>query len=574
MNIYCLTSRCLCCLALLFSSLTFSLGINDSKYIELGGSLDPSVANNVSAVLEQNANAEAFNAVGLVVASGYCSGTWLGSDDTHSYILTAAHCLAGSEGTEYSGQYVTFKQQDGTILAAGQSTNYFQNFSDCSNDIAVAKIPKVADPVDSAGNVIPQPLVDNKLNTDLLLSPTTFTGFGIFGTRTLGQLAYIGKRHGEGHIRYYYRDCLINQAIENTNSWAFGSPGDSGSAIWQTRNDKQVAVGVTSWWFGWYYGYSGHVPIALHIDWLKNVVPMLKTVDDQEPPVAGPEWLLTEEMSIETAPLEQDVRGSVYYVKGQNVIDGPARFIWRYPRDFTKFSVMLTDPATNKEYKVWLKGQRKTHCGWGKINNSAWCYPAPNLGQLKLEFSQVDNPKLPIGNYQGVFSLMAKSLYDQNYSDEVEVAVDVDITSLLPSDGLVTNDTPYVGPRYEETVYGTVYYLSEHSINGNRVVWRRYNRGHTKLEVEVKNTATGDIETVILRGERHLGCGWTIMNNAAYCRYQRPIYGELRVSFIPDDNIGLPVGEYVGSVSITAKGLHNRNFRKDLNFDVQLNITE
>ncbi len=279
-------------------------------------------------------------------------------------------------------------------------------------------------------------------------------------------------------------------------------------------------------------------------------------------------------MSIETAPLEQDVRGSVYYVKGQNVIDGPARFIWRYPRDFTKFSVMLTDPATNKEYKVWLKGQRKTHCGWGKINNSAWCYPAPNLGQLKLEFSQVDNPKLPIGNYQGVFSLFMKSLYDQNYSDEVEVAVDVDITSLLPSDGLVTNDTPYVGPSYEETVYGTVYYLSEHSINGNRVVWRRYNRGHTKLEVEVKNTATGDIETVILRGERHLGCGWTIMNNAAYCRYQRPIYGELRVSFIPDDNIGLPVGEYVGSVSITAKGLHNRNFRKDLNFDVQLNITE
>ena len=576
MNSYYFLSRYICCLTLLFSTFSYSLGINDSKYIELGGSLDPSVVNNVSSVLEQNANAEQFRSVGLVIGSGYCSGTWLGSDESHSYVLTAAHCLSGSDSTEYSGQYVSFKQQDGTIIAAGISTNYFRTFSGCSSDIAVAKIPKVSDPLDVNGDVIKQPLVDNNLNKDLLLNPTTFTGFGIFGSRSLSQLGYIGKRHGEGHLRYYYQDCLINQAIENTDSWAFASPGDSGSAIWQQRNEHPVAVGISSWWYGWQYGFSGHVPIALHIDWLKDVVPVLKTIDDieDEPSIEEPTWLLTQEAPIETDPLEQDVRGSVYYVKGNNVASGPTRFIWRYPRNITKFSVVLTQRENNTEHEVWLRGQRKTHCGWGRINNSAWCYPAPNLGQLKLEFIQADNPKLPIGTYSGDFSLIVKSLYDRTYSDEVNVSTNIAITSALPSDGVITDSTPYVSPRYEKDIYGTVYYLSDNKMSRNRVVWRRYNRGYSRLKVDVTNTETGDQQTIMLRGERYMGCGWTIMNNAAYCRYMGPVYGELRVSFISDDNKDLPIGEYTGSLSVNVKGLHKRNFTKDLNLDIKLNITE
>ncbi len=121
-----------------------------------------------------------------------------------------------------------------------------------------------------------------------------------------------------------------------------------------------------------------------------------------------PIFLLTEKTILETDPLEKNVRGSIYYLKNNNVINGPARYIWRYPNATTLFSTKLIHQQTNIAYLVWLQGQRKTHCGWGKINNSAWCYPAANLGQLKLHFDQKDNPNLPIGRYSGEFTLVLK----------------------------------------------------------------------------------------------------------------------------------------------------------------------
>ena len=169
---------------------------------------------------------------------------------------------------------------------------------------------------------------------------------------------------------------------------------------------------------------------------------------------------------------------------------------------------------------------------------------------------------------------MVKSLYNRSYSDEVTVATNIEISSALPSDGVITDSTPYVSPRYEKDVYGTVYYLSDNKMNRNRVVWRRYNRGYSRLKVNVTNTETGEQQSIMLRGERYMGCGWTIMNNAAYCRYMRPVYGELRVSFIADDNKDLPIGEYSGSLSVNVKGLHKRGFTRDLNLDIKLNITE
>ncbi|WP_394167142.1 trypsin-like serine protease [Photobacterium piscicola] len=559
----------------LFSANVYSIGINDSKYIELGGSLDSVLVNNVSAKLHSQANKPKYNHVGLVLGRGYCSGTWLGSDQQYSYILTAAHCLQGYENNQHQGQYVSFKLYDGTVISSGQSTNYFNQYTGCSSDIAVAKIPKVSDPLDSNGDVIKQPYIDNHFNKDLLLDSIELTGFGIFGSRSLGQLDWLNKRNGTGQLRFVYKDCLINRAIENTPAWAFASPGDSGSAIWQQRNGADVAVGISSWWFGWQYGYSGHAPIALNSQWLKSIVPMLKTVDDIPTKInEGPVFVLTEKNILETEPLEKDLRGSIYYVKGSNIVNGPSRYIWRYPHKTTLFSTHLIHQQTNTTHLVWLQGQRKTHCGWGKINNSAWCYPAPNLGQLKLQFNQKDNPALPIGRYSGDFTFEVKSLYNRNYNESVTINADIAIAETLPFDGTVTVEAPFIGKRYESSIHGTVYYLSPNKKGINRPRWSRYAGTYSQLAVEVKNTQTGVTQTVTLRGERYLGCGWSIMNNAAYCRKIGPVYGELRVSFIAEDNPNLEIGEYKGSFPITAKGLHNRQFKQDLRLNVYLNITE
>lgn len=553
----------------------YSIGINDSKYIELGGSLDPALVNNISDKLHSKANAEKYNYVGLVIGRGYCSGTWLGSDQQYSYILTAAHCLQGSENDQHQGQYVSFKLQDGTVISSGQSTNYFNQYTGCSSDIAVAKIPKVSDPLDSNGDVIKQPYIDNHFNKDLLLDSIDLTGFGIFGSRSLGQLGWLGKRNGTGQLRFLYQDCLINRAIENTPAWAFASPGDSGSAIWQQRKGADVAVGISSWWFGWQYGYSGHAPIALNSQWLKSIVPMLKTVDDipteiEEQPV----FVLTEKNILETDRLEKDLRGSVYYVKGNNIINGPTRYIWRYPHKTTLFSTNLIHQQTDTTYLVWLQGQRKTHCGWGKVNNSAWCYPAANLGQLKVQFSQKDNPDLPIGRYNGDFTFNVKSLYNRDYNDSVTINTNITISETLPFDGTITAESPFISERYESKFRGTVYYLSPNKRGSNRPRWSRSTGTYSHLAIDVKNSQTGAIQTVILRGERYLGCGWSMMNNAAYCRKTGPVYGELRVSFIAEDNPDLEIGEYKGSFPVTARGLHNRRFKQDLRLNVHLNITE
>ncbi|OBU32128.1 trypsin-like serine protease [Photobacterium kishitanii] len=552
----------------------YSIGINDSKYIELGGSLDPVLVNNVSTKLHLQANQQKYNYVGLVIGRGYCSGTWLGSDQQYSYILTAAHCLYGYHKDQHQGQYVSFKLYDGTIISSGISTNYFNKYTGCSSDIAVAKIPKITDPLDKNGNVIKQPYIDNHFNSDLLLDAINLTGFGIFGSRSLGQLGWLGKRSGTGQLRFLYQDCLINHAIENTPSWAFASPGDSGSAIWQQRKGSDVAVGISSWWFGWQYGYSGHAPIALNSSWLQSIVPMLKTVDDIPTDTKEPIFLLTEKTILETDPLEKNVRGSIYYLKNNNVINGPTRYIWRYPNATTLFSTKLIHQQTNIAYLVWLQGQRKTHCGWGKINNSAWCYPAANLGQLKLHFDQKDNPNLPIGRYSGEFTFSAKSLYNRNYNDTVTINADITINEALPIDGTITAESPFISERFERTIHGTVYYQSPNKIGTNRPQWSRRTGLYSKINVDVKNNQTGAVKSIILRGERYLGCGWSMMNNAAYCRKTGPIYGELRISFIADDNPKLDIGEYKGSFPITVRGLHYRRFKHDLRLNVHLNITE
>lgn len=553
---------------------SYSIGINDSKYIELGSSLDPALVNNVSAKLHLEANAAKYNAVGLVIGRGYCSGTWLGSDQQYSYILTAAHCLYGYEKNQHQGQYVSFKRHDGTVISAGQSINYFNQYKGCSSDIAVAKIPKVSDPLDDNGNVIKQPYIDNHFNPNLLLNKISLTGFGIFGSRSLGQLDGISKRNGIGSLRFLYQNCLINQAIENTPSWAFASPGDSGSAIWQQRNGTDVAVGISSWWFGWQYGYSGHASIALNSDWLQRIVPMLKTIDDIPTDTEEPTFILTEKNTLETEPLEANVRGSIYYVRGNNVINGPTRYIWRYPRETTLFSTQLIHQKTNAIYTIWLRGQRNTHCGWGRINNSAWCYPAPNLGQLKLHFNQKDNPDLPVGDYHGEFSFTAKSLYDRNYNDTVTINANIAITEQLAPDGTITQYTPFVSQRFEKNIRGTVYYQSPNKVGINRPRWSRHTGTYSKLAVNVKNTQTNISQTVILRGERYLGCGWAVMNNGAYCRKIGPVYGELRISFVAEDNPDLDIGEYKGSFPVTVRGLHYRRFKQDLRLNVHLNITE
>ncbi|SUB66335.1 hypothetical protein [Photobacterium damselae] len=64
------------------------------------------------------------------------------------------------------------------------------------------------------------------------------------------------------------------------------------------------------------------------------------------------------------------------------------------------------------------------------------------------------------------------------------------------------------------------------------------------------------------------------MNNAAYCWRKGPNYGELRVSYVADDNLDLPIGAYSGVLNVSAKGLHNRSFQRQLLLNINIVKTE
>ncbi len=202
--------------------------------------------------------------------------------------------------------------------------------------------------------MIKQSYIDNHFKFDLLLDAINLTGFGIFGSRSLGQLRLAGKRSGTGQLRFLYQDCLINHAIENTPSWAFASPGDSGSAIWQQRKGSDAA-GISSCRFGWQYVVQA-MPHCLNSSWLQSIVPMLKTVDDIPIDTKEPIFLLTEKTILRNGSVRENVRGSIYYLKN-NVIT--THYIWRYPNATTLFSTKLIHQQTNIAYLVWLQGQRK-----------------------------------------------------------------------------------------------------------------------------------------------------------------------------------------------------------------------
>ena len=562
----------------------YALGLTEQKYTELGGALDAhsTTVNAVDNALNQPTLDDKFNAVGLVISDSYCSGTWLGTQDDHAYILTAAHCLAGAQSdqeAEYTGQHVSFRTGDGRLIASGTSTNYFKAYQGCGTDIAVAKIPLLTAPLDSSGNQATPPYVDSDPNTvQRLLKPIEFAGYGILGSPSLGQVRSIGRRHGQGEFFDSELNCLINRAYEGASDrWAFASPGDSGSAVWQQDNDHNLAIAVTSWWMGWAGYTSGHGAIAPHIDWLRQVAPVVKTLeanpDPRQEEEENNEPKLTETTPLVFDEIEKEVRGTVYYLPFENVLKGPKRRIWRYPSGHSRLLVELTESSTGQTHPVVVRAQRLTHCGWGQINNGAWCYPRANLGTLKVSFSQADNPELPLGHYQGAFTLKARGWHMRRFSKLYEINADITLDSELPVDGTVTETAHFEGPRYDDTVRGSVYYLAPKIAKPKRPRWHGRLNTWTRLKVPVTNVETNESQILRLRAQRYAGCGWTKMNNAAYCT-NGPHWGQIKVQYVATDNPNLPEGQYEAKINIQVRGLRERSFQEDLYLNVDVTHSE
>lgn len=259
-----------------------------------------------------------FLSVGQLQSGGeLCTATWLGdaADGKSVYFLTAAHC---TEGTEQKGKgHFRFIDYAGGTTAAGEGTyitspyrySHPPGFGSTSTDIALVKLPKIADICDFQGMKIPQPvLFDLSDAEDELNKEVWIVGYGDWGTGTSGSNSdyrpNFGPRraagastistvfenaYGMGADFSPHRGRMVSAGIVK---WARAAAGDSGSAWWQKHQGRWTIVADTA---GGSDSLSKGTRIAQYVGFIKSIYPTARFLNDvpMTPEAAGESRLWT-----------------------------------------------------------------------------------------------------------------------------------------------------------------------------------------------------------------------------------------------------------------------------------------
>lgn len=238
--------------------------------------------------------AYSYNTPWLAVGSiGTCTATWLGDQDSWSYVLTAAHCVDYT--AEATSVDRTFTAWDGRVVASGPGTAYVpperiytpSGMGGASTDIAVLKLPTRAPIISATGRPLERPILNDAL--DEIGRDVVFVGYGAWGVgaeqsgsfapatgaRRLYARARIDsifeKDHGIG-ARY--------QGVGPSASWGRVAPGDSGSAWWQLRDGRAVIIATTN---GGHATLSTGARVAKYIAWLRGVYAEVRLASAEPP---------------------------------------------------------------------------------------------------------------------------------------------------------------------------------------------------------------------------------------------------------------------------------------------------
>lgn len=274
-----------------------SVIISDDVFMENGGDLKniPGTIAKAMEPLRQKSYDTQFQSVGILDTGGVlCTATWIGdAEDSNSvFLLTAAHC---TEGTQQKGTAkYKFTDFSGGVTAAGEGIyvtspyrfSHTPGFGGASTDIALIKLPKIADICDASGKKIPQPVLydlsdlEGEINKEVW-----FAGYGLWGTGT-GDSNYdyqpaFGTRRAAGAS-------IITDIFENihgisanfephsgrtTSKWARLTSGDSGSAWWQKHQGIWTIIATSNGTGG---SYSTGARVSLYTNFIKSVYPQAR----------------------------------------------------------------------------------------------------------------------------------------------------------------------------------------------------------------------------------------------------------------------------------------------------------
>lgn len=239
---------------------------------------------------------------------GNASGTWIGNDETHGYILTAAHNFDGGFGVE-TWVYRSQKGKSYKATAVAVHPNYVrvngdENAIEASLGFDVA-IVTLSEPVTDAGE---QPML--YAGSEEMGKTLTFSGFGTRGSATVGEdekvpaggvaaaaqgvieeVAPLKLSAAGGADGNYVQVWLPKEdgSEENPfggevttpvskNAGLLGS-GDSGGSAWIETENGWAIAGVNGNGSGnaQYGDWSGFARVSGHIEWIESIFPGLAT---------------------------------------------------------------------------------------------------------------------------------------------------------------------------------------------------------------------------------------------------------------------------------------------------------
>lgn len=122
-----------------------------------------------------------------------------------------------------------------------------------------------------------------------------------------------------------------------------------------------------------------------------------------------------------TAPLDAEIRGSVYYT----TVGVPSGH-WRYRLNaYSVLTVPVVNEADSKEYRLRVRAQRLSSCGRVMMNNAIICGAAAGQGALEVRYLPSDNRSLPDGLYTGQLKVQANGWYNRSFQRELNIDIAV-----------------------------------------------------------------------------------------------------------------------------------------------------
>jgi hypothetical protein len=569
-----LRSLVLAAMASLCATSAHAIHINQQAFVANGGNLQdiPGTAANVFDQLRTASLATQFLGVGNLAG---CTGTWLGTEGNHAWVLTAAHCVPTTTEERDIG-HLTFRDAENRPLAGGAGSRAYVHpyrinpppgMSEAATDIALLRMPLL--PAAFTTTLPATPLINDRpvgIGTTV-----SMVGHGTAGVASTPIDAYwptqgVRRVWGESQIdRMQESDRVVVSnfsPLQGATNWARAGVGDGGAAWWQEHGGEWTVVATTN---GGHATATTGAVAAPYASWLTSRFPGVRLVSERFRVTATKRFV-----SLNLAA--QASRGQVYYVVAPNQpgVTGPTSGIWvgRVPA-YTQLSLTTADAATGATRTIKLRAQRAQSCNMLAMNDATGCEHLRE-GALHMWFDPNDNPTLPPGAHRGTIVVHAKGWHDHAFFREIKLDIAIDT---FAQQGRVTRTQKYVSPNHALDVSdGTVYYLiapNQAGVVGPTA--RRWTgvRMHSVITVPVVDASKRTTQSVNLRARRTTSrCGNFRMEDAIPC-YTMLREGPLEVWFDKVDNPLLPAGLHRGAVHIDAHGWHVP-FKRGIKLDVEI----